>query len=87
MAMKTTNVKKKYLPRGKKAIKMPLSRENYMIFGIGLVVLVIGFIFLAQGPWDSFWSRTLAPIVLVIGYCVIIPAAILYSKKRKDKTD
>ncbi len=87
MAMKTTNVKKRNVTRGKKAVLMPLTRENYIIFGIGLVVLVFGFIFLAQGPWDSFWSRTLAPIVLVIGYCVIIPAAILYSKKRKDKTD
>jgi len=71
-------------PRAKSAI-WPLDKGNYRLFGFGILVLIVGYIFLAQGPWDSFSSRTLAPILLVIGYCVIIPYAIYYQKK-KDKS-
>ncbi|OQX95205.1 hypothetical protein B6I21_06635 [candidate division KSB1 bacterium 4572_119] len=60
---------------------MPFGKENYILFLIGVLVIVIGYIFMAQGPADSFWSLTLAPILLVISYCLIIPASILYKKK------
>ncbi|OQX88614.1 hypothetical protein B6D60_01820 [candidate division KSB1 bacterium 4484_87] len=51
-----------------------------MIFLIGVFVIILGYIFMAQGPADSFWSLTLAPILLVISYCVIFPFAIIYRK-------
>ena len=57
---------------------------DWPLFGIGLAVIVVGYIFLRIPPAEGFWSLTLAPIVLVIGYCVIIPLAIL--RKPKDKT-
>ena len=60
---------------------IPFGRENYIIFLIGILVIVLGYIFLAQGPADSFWSLTLAPILLVISYCIIIPISIIYRKK------
>jgi hypothetical protein len=42
---------------------------------------------MAQGPADSFWSLTLAPILLVLSYCIIIPISILYRRKaqKEDK--
>jgi len=60
---------------------LPFARRNYQLFVIGLLVLTIGFIFLSIGPWNSFWSRTLAPVILVIGYLIVIPWSILYQKK------
>ena len=48
-----------------------LARNNYILLIIGIIVIIIGFIALAKG------SITLAPILLVAGYCVIIPLAIL----------
>jgi hypothetical protein len=78
--------KKKY--RGKSArpgSALPFSSQNYLFFGIGLVLIVIGYIALSRGPWDSFWSLTLAPILLVLGYCVLVPVAILYRKKNKKR--
>lgn len=47
------------------------SRNNYILLVIGIVVIIAGFVSLAKG------SITLAPILLVTGYCVIIPLAIL----------
>lgn len=54
------------------------------MFGIGFVVLVLGYLALSVGPWDSFLSRTLAPIILLVGYLVIFPLAIFRSAKGKE---
>lgn len=60
-------------------------RENFIIFLIGILIIILGYIFLAQGPADSFWSLTLAPILLVISYCIIIPISIIYRKKTRKQ--
>jgi len=64
---------------------IPFGRENYIIFLIGILLIILGYIFLAQGPADSFWSLTLAPILLVISYCIIIPISIIYRKKTQKQ--
>ena len=48
--------------------KFPLTRTNFMIILLGVVILIIGYIFMAipDDP-NAFFSRTLAPIILVIG--------------------
>ncbi len=51
---------------------LPFTKKNYLIFAVGLAAIVLGYITLSQG------SITLAPILLVLGYCVIIPVALLY---------
>jgi hypothetical protein len=63
---------------------VPFTKRNYQLFGIAIALLIVGYIALAQGPADSFWSLTLAPILLVIGYCVVIPVAIIFSKKNNQ---
>lgn len=50
-------------------------RNNYLLLIIGIITIIAGFIALAKG------SITLAPILLVVGYCVIIPLAILIKLK------
>ncbi len=42
-----------------------------VLWAIALLTLLAGFIDLARG------GETLAPILLVVGYCVLIPLAIL----------
>ncbi len=59
----------------KAKIKYPLKDYNYRIIGIGLGVCALGFILLAAG------STVIAPILLVLGYCAIIPFGILYRRK------
>ncbi len=79
--------KKRYKGKSaKKTDSLPFERQNYILFAIGLGMLLVGYISLAQGPWNSFWSLTFAPILLVLGYCVVIPMAILY-RKREKKTE
>ena len=44
---------------------------NTVLLGVGVGVLVMGYLSLSKG------SLTLAPVLLVTGYCVLIPAALL----------
>ena len=63
------------------------NRINYIIFFIGVLFIVFGYIIMATGTVNSFQSLTLAPILLFLGYVVIIPLALVYRKKatQKDK--
>ena len=56
---------------------LPFTKKNYILFAIGILVIVIGYITLGYG------SITLAPILLVLGYCVIIPIAIIINGGRE----
>ncbi len=58
-----------------------LGMTNVLIMMIGLVVIFIGYMLLGKG------SITAAPILLVVGYCVIIPLAIVYRKKKVESID
>ncbi len=64
--------------------QLPFDKMNYGLVGLSLAIILVGYIFLTIGPWDSFSSLTVAPILLVIGYCITLPIAILYKKKNKE---
>jgi len=51
--------------------KWPFGPKNYGVFSLGIIAIILGYVFLSKG------SITLAPILLVLGYCVIIPVAIM----------
>ncbi|MBU0529088.1 DUF3098 domain-containing protein [bacterium] len=55
---------------------------NYLIFLVGLLLIVFGYIIMATGEVDSFQSITLAPILLFLGYLVAIPIALIYRSKK-----
>jgi hypothetical protein len=78
---KTTVKVKKTTVKHKKEMTFPLGKENFIIIGIGIIDIIIGYIFLGQNSVDGFGPMVLAPILLVIGYCVIIPYGILKKPK------
>lgn len=57
------------------------NKTNYQIFGIGLAIIIIGYLIMAAGETESVQSTKVAPLVLVIGYCLMIPLSILYKKR------
>ena len=57
---------------------------NYMFFGIGLAVILFGYILMATGETESIQSIKISPIILIIGYCILIPMAILIKQKKKN---
>ncbi len=75
--MKKQDVRPQKAVKVKTAVKTPagpqlaFKRKNYILLGAGLLTIIAGFISLNAG------SITLAPILLVAGYCVLIPLALL----------
>ncbi len=61
--------------------RLPFGRKNMQILTVGLIVIVLGYIAMAQPPVDSFWSITAAPVLLILAYLVIVPIAIMYGYK------
>jgi hypothetical protein len=48
---------------------------NRILLGLGIAVLVAGYVALSRG------STTLAPVLLVLGYCGLIPASLLWRSR------
>ena len=62
---------------------LPYTRRNWTFLGAGVLTILIGYLCLSQPPVDGFLSLTLAPILLVIGYCVLIPLGLLLGESKK----
>ena len=58
-------------------------KNNYLIFGLGFGIIIIGFLLMAQEPWDNPISLSVSPLVLLFAYLIVIPLSILYKKKKK----
>jgi hypothetical protein len=77
MATKTQKTPKKQAP----APIWPFGKRNYMMLAIALAVIIVGYIALGKG------SITLAPLLLVIGYCVLIPIALLLKDPSRQQAE
>jgi len=44
---------------------------RWKVFGLGMVAIVLGYILLAIN------NITIAPVLLVLGYCILVPLAFL----------
>ncbi len=58
------------------------SSKNYIIFIVGVLLIFLGYVVMAGGETYSVQSLTIAPIMLFIGYIVVIPAALIYRDKK-----
>jgi len=62
--------------------------KNLKLYYAAIGVIILGYIFLAFGDANSFTSITLGPIILVLGYIVAVPIALLsgvLQKKNKNE--
>lgn len=62
-----------------------LNKKNIILIAIGVLLLIIGFFCLATGPAENPVSLTVAPLILVLAYVVVIPFGILFGGKKQDK--
>jgi DUF3098 family protein len=78
--------------------EFPFTKKNFLLAGVGLATIVVGYLLMAtglggdyaavDGAWNNPMAITIAPLLLVIGYCVIIPFAILkYYPHSSDTTN
>ncbi len=72
--------KKQNKPRKEDRV-WPYTRVNAYLALAAMVTLIAGYVALGVKPWNSWVSLNVAPVLLVIGYCVLVPAAIIYHKR------
>lgn len=58
-----------------------MTMKNYMIIGAGILVIIIGYVLMSENSVDGFLPTVVAPVLLILGYCVIVPIGILYNDK------
>ena len=61
-------------------------KRNFLVLAFGVVLLILGYIFLGQGPVFNPISWVVAPIVLVVTYLVVIPLSVLSKNKEVDSS-
>ncbi len=72
----------------RKNVKETVFSKNLRLYYASICVIVLGYIFLAIGDADSFTSKTLGPIILVLGYIIAVPIALLSGVlPKKDKSE
>jgi len=54
--------------------RLVLGKLNYALLGAAAIAIVLGFLLLARR------ETSLAPALLVLGYCILIPAALLLER-------
>ena len=81
MAKRIQDRSKFHKKRFKKETPLPFTKANYRLLAIGIGLVILGFIAMAEGSVEGTYPLVIAPILLVIGYCIIIPIGILYKKK------
>lgn len=77
--------------------KFPLDKTDFIWLAVGIGAVVLGYILFAtgvtedpaveNGTWNNFFAVNVAPVVTVLGYCVIIPMAIMkvFSRRKQAK--
>ncbi len=55
----------------KESLPLTIGIKNLIVLIIAIVVMIIGWVLLAKG------SMTLAPLLLIISYCILIPISIM----------
>ena len=73
-------------------LQWPFVPKNYLIFGAGMISIILGYITLAYTapdpiPGDNSWPQlllTISPALLVIGYCVLIPMSIIVRGRESE---
>ncbi len=70
----------------KKELPLAFGKINYIFLTIGVIVILAGFYALSQPPLMGTMPLVVAPILLILAYCIILPVAIMYRKKEKSNT-
>jgi hypothetical protein len=74
------------MTRSKPIAVHPWSRRNLHFFAAGLGVIGLGYAALAVPPVNGFFSLTLAPLLLALGYAVLVPLGLVLPAAAPDST-
>ncbi|MGM0462272.1 MAG: hypothetical protein ACQEQ4_07645 [Fibrobacterota bacterium] len=56
---------------------------NVPVLILSIILMIIGYVLLGTGEVDGVYSLTLAPLVLVVVYAVLLPLTVLLNSSKK----
>ena len=59
-------------------------KKNYILLFTGIIVLIIGYLVMSDGKWNSTSALVFSPIILGIAYLLIFPLSIFSSRKNQN---
>ncbi len=63
--------------------EFPMTKENYLILILGLIIIIVGYIFMAMPDHpDDALTLTVAPVMIILSMTIVIPYGIMYRKKQ-----
>lgn len=82
------NMERKQMAKEKKPVSSdnnrqdtaPFSTINYILFAVGLIIITAGWFLLRAG------HISISPVMLILGYCVIVPVAIILKPGSGEKS-
>ena len=60
---------------------LAMGSRNVLMLFVGVIIIVLGYFLLGRG------SITAAPLLLVLGYCVVVPLSIILWVKRSESSN
>ena len=76
---------------------IPWTNLNLIGLAVGIGVILIGYLVMSSGiadepvtdksMWNNASSTVVAPILLTIAYCVIVPVAIFWSRRNSTEVE
>ena len=60
---------------------LAFTRTNWLLMGGGVAAAAVGFVLLARG------DTGLAPLLLVVGYCVLVPLGIVWRERSGSRAN
>lgn len=73
-------IRKDHGRKGSKDERLPLEALNFKIIAGGIGLIILGYIALSTDSVEGFLPLTVAPVLLVLGYCVVLPLGIMYRR-------
>lgn len=77
---KTSNLQSLKAKKSKKTqehLHISLTKKNYSIIIAGIVIIIIGYLLMNENSVSGFLPTVVAPVLLFVGYCIVIPVGIL----------
>lgn len=74
---KAKKIQKQKFQKEKVRWSISLTRKNFILFVIGILLLIIGFYIMTIPPWDSVFALVISPLILLLAYFIIFPLGIL----------
>jgi hypothetical protein len=68
-----------------KQFQMPFEKENIVWIIAGVATITLGYVIMRFSDPMGFMALSVAPIILLLGYCVVLPWGIMHGARQYAK--